>query len=75
MILPDKITPPSEALIYKALKFRKEFLVSNNTLDKFQYLLYQSHLNIDEYIKIMDVLFLLGFLTKDEVNFQNDIKD
>ena len=69
MILPDKITPPSEALIYKALEFHKEYLVLNNTLEKFHYSQYQNDLNIDEYIKIMDVLFLLGFLTKDGVNF------
>lgn len=75
MILPDKITPPSEALIYKALEFHKEYLAPNNSLEKFHYSLYQNALNIDEYIKIMDVLFLLGFLTNDEVSLTNDIED
>lgn len=75
MILPDKITPPSDALIFKALKFNKEYLSSNKSLKKFHYSLYQNDLSIDEYIKIMDVLFLLGFITNDEVNLTNDIED
>lgn len=75
MILPDKITPPSEALIYKALEFNKKYLNSNNTPNKYHYSKYQSDLNIDEYIKIMDILFLLGLLTINEVDITNDIED
>lgn len=75
MILPDKITPPKDALIYKALKFHTEYLEQNNSPERFRYSLYQDLLTIDEYIEIMDVLFLLGFITNDEVNITNDNAD
>lgn len=75
MILPDKFTPPNDALIYKALKFHKEHIQQNNSPKRFRYSLYQKKLTVDEYVKIMDVLFLLGFITNDEVNLTNDIED
>ncbi|WP_312131010.1 hypothetical protein [Lysinibacillus capsici] len=65
MIVPDKYTPPEKSLIYKAMKFYSENPEALKTVNRIKYSEKISK-DIDEYIKVLTILYTLGILKESE---------
>lgn len=75
MIIPDKFTPPEKSLLFKAmLAIHKQALKSeltNNTI----YYDESIYKDIDEFIKVQTLIFILDIKTSIKENTRNDSSD
>lgn len=75
MIIPDKFTPPEKSLLFKAmLAIHKQTLKSELTNDTIYYdeSIYK---DIDEFIKVQTLIFILDINTSIKENTSNDSSD
>ncbi|UED78405.1 hypothetical protein FH508_0013110 [Lysinibacillus sp. CD3-6] len=67
MIIPDKYTPPEKSLIYKSMQLYFDNPEIFNLRDNYKYNK-SIFKDVDEYIKVLTLLYTLGIIKESEVS-------